>query len=591
MVGARWSAGVGGAVLCALAVTLVATGSGHDQAHRAVVEALIVGVPMAVGLWATRSPPDVRFGAMLFAAGVIWSLTALAYSSQMLPYSIGRTVAWLIFPVLMYLMLAYPNGRLGGVDRRLYAGLALVVAVLFVGSALFVEAYPDHTPWATCGADCPPNAFLILDAEPAVMAGVVEPLRELLAVLLLVGIAGSMVGRWRTATALQRRLIGPVLATSAVSIGILVAYLAVRRINLDAPEVATLGTLWSLCLPAIAAAFLAGLVWRRVTIGEVLESLSAALSDDVDEGRLRAALAAALRDPTLEVLYPDEVPGRWRDSDGRPASRSAALARGQAVTPILDDGAPIAALVHDRALVSDEELLDSVAGVVRAALRHSRLTSRLATSLDQLDDSRKRMARSADVERARIERDLHDGAQQRLIALRINLSLAQEVLTTDPAAASAALDELGADVDLALEELRSLGHGVYPSLLSDRGPADALRRALAESPTPGHLRATGVTRQSKEIESAVYFACREAIQNALKHAPTASGVWVTLRQSDVLRFEVRDDGAGFVPRGINGNGNGGLRNMRDRLETVGGRLTIDSAPGHGTRIGGVVPLP
>src|SRR3954451_13647156 len=152
-IGTRWSIGLLGAGLCAFAVVLVASGSRRDQLDRAIVEALIVGVPIAVGLWATRSPANVRFGALLIATGAIWSLTALASSSQSLPYSIGRTVAWLIFPVLMYLMLAYPDGRLAAPDRRLYAGLALVVAVLFVGSALFVEAYPEHTPWATCAAD------------------------------------------------------------------------------------------------------------------------------------------------------------------------------------------------------------------------------------------------------------------------------------------------------------------------------------------------------------------------------------------------------------------------------------------------------
>ena len=207
---------------------------------------------------------------------------------------------------------------------------------------------------------------------------------------------------------------------------------------------------------------------------------------------------------------------------------------------------------------------------------------------DLLEDSRKRIASAADVERSRIERDLHDGAQQRLIALRIKLSLAEELVGTDPAAGAQVLDELGDEIDLALEELRALGHGLYPSLLSDRGLADALRSALAESPLRGHLQARGVTRHSREIETAVYFACREAIQNAIKHAGGATGLWVTLHESEALRFEVRDDGPGFVPPGDEGNG--GLRNMRDRIETVGGRLTIDSAPGHGTRVRGVVPL-
>jgi signal transduction histidine kinase len=491
--------------------------------------------------------------------------------------------------VLMYLMLAYPEGRLReGLDRRLYGGLVLLVAVLFVGSALFVDAYPANTPWATCGADCPANAFLILDSEPAVMDSVVQPVRELLAVIVLTGIAGTLAVRWRATTPWQQRLIGPLTLMSILSIGILAAYLVVRRIDPDAAAVGTLGRLWSLCLPAIAAAFFVGLLWRRLAIGEILKTLTRALGDELDPGRLRTALAAALRDPTLDVLYPDDVPGSWRDTDGRTTSQSAVIARGQAVTTIDDEGAPIAALAHDPALRDDEELLDAIGSVVRAALRHERLTTRLATSLDLLEDSRKRIASSADAERLRIERDLHDGAQQRLIATRIKLSLAEELIRTDPAAAAQVLGELGDDIELALDELRALGHGLYPSLLSGRGLADALRSALREAPLRGHLEARGVTRHSREIESAVYFSCREAIQNASKHARGATGLWVTLNQNEALRFEVRDDGPGFVPPGDENDG--GLRNMRDRLETVGGRLTIDSAPGHGTRVRGVVPL-
>jgi signal transduction histidine kinase len=586
---ARWCVGVAGAALCGFAVTLVATGSRRDQVDQAVAEALIVGVPIAVGLWASRSPRNVRFGALLIGTGAVWSLTALGESSQSVPYSIGRVAAWLIFPVLMYLMLAYPEGRLRpGLDRRLYGSLVLLVTLLFIGSALFVEAYPAGTPWTTCDTDCPANAFLVLDSEPGVMDSVIRPVRELLAVVVLTGIAGTLAVRWRATTPLQRLLIGPLMAMSIVSIGILAGYLIVRRLEPDSAAIGTLGRLWSLCLPAIAAAFFIGLLWRRLAIGDVLKSLTAALGHDLDAGRLRTALAVALRDPTVDVLYPDDAPGSWRDTDGRSTSRSAVIARGRAVTTIEDEGVPIAALAHDPALREDEDLLEVIGSVVRAALRHERLTTRLETSLDLLEDSRKRIASSADAERSRIERDLHDGAQQRLIAVRIKLSLAEELIGTDPAAGAAVLAELGDDIERALEELRALGHGLYPSLLSGRGLPDALRSVLAEAPLRGHLQTGGVTRHSREIESAVYFACREAIQNASKHAGGATGLWVTLNQNDALRFEVRDDGPGFVPPGDEADG--GLRNMRDRLETVGGRLTIDSAPGHGTRVRGVVPL-
>jgi signal transduction histidine kinase len=147
---------------------------------------------------------------------------------------------------------------------------------------------------------------------------------------------------------------------------------------------------------------------------------------------------------------------------------------------------------------------------------------------------------------------------------------------------------MGDEIDQVLEELRSLAHGVYPSLLSDRGLGDALRSVVATSPLPVELTLHGLGRHSREIETAVYFTGVEAFQNALKHAAGATRLWITVRQSDVLKLEVRDDGAGFVPDGMPDHG--GLRNMRDRLETVGGTLVIDSSPGHGTRIRGSVPI-
>jgi signal transduction histidine kinase len=214
-------------------------------------------------------------------------------------------------------------------------------------------------------------------------------------------------------------------------------------------------------------------------------------------------------------------------------------------------------------------LVAAAAGVFLVRRRYEEL-------LRQLEESRMRIARTADLERSRIERDLHDGAQQRLIGLRIRLSIAEEL--EDP---SSALPELGTEVELALEELRSLAHGVYPSLLSDRGLGDALRALATELPLPVHLAVADIERKAPEVETAVYFACREAAQNALKHG--SHELWITLTEQG---FEVRDDGPGFAPP--TGAFNGGLRNMRDRIEAIGGRLTIDSAPGRGTSVRGVI---
>jgi signal transduction histidine kinase len=558
-------------VLWALAVTFVAVSSGDDDWFiRALVEALVIGLPFAAGLYATSSPRTQRFGVLLIAAGVVWSLSALAESSNSVLYSLGRVSAWLIFPILAYLVLAYPEGRMTpGVDRWVFGAVTAVIAVLYVGSSLFVEAYPTQTPWATCAADCPANAFFVLDAEPAVMADVVAPFREGLGVLLFCGLSYSVFRHWLAATALRRRAVGPVLVTTMTSTALLGAYLIVRRAAPGSQAVDVLGLLWSLTVPGVAAAFLIGIARQRLMVAEVLTRLSAALSA-LDPRRLRDTLAVALDDAGIDVLTPD--------ADGRiPLPQT----NGHAVTWVNGPYGEPALLVHDPSLLDDVHLLAAVRSLVSATLQHEQLTS-------ELEESRKRIARAADIERSRIERDLHDGAQQRLIGLRIKLSLAEELARADPQAGFSAVHDLGSEVELTLEELRSLAHGVYPSLLSDRGLIDALRSAMAESPLPAHVISHGVHRQPPELETAVYFTCLEATQNAIKHAYGATRLWVSLWQDRVLEFEVRDDGAGFEPP--LGDFNGGLRNMRDRIEAVGGELRILSSPGHGTSIRGSVPL-
>ena len=256
------------------------------------------------------------------------------------------------------------------------------------------------------------------------------------------------------------------------------------------------------------------------------------------------------------------------------------------MTAIADGPMPLALLVHDRALRDDEELLHAVQALMLSWLRHAQMRRKLAGSLRQLEDSRTRLVRAADQERSRIERDLHDGAQQRLIMLRIKLSLAEELLETDPAAGRKAVGDLGGEIEHALEEVRAIAHGVYPSVLSDRGLEDALRGSVAGSVLPVHLITHRVSRQPAEIELAIYYVCMEALQNVQKHARGATAVWITVRQDDHLTLEVRDDGAGFVPAPAPG----GLRNMTDRIEAVGGRLVVDSSPGHGTRVLATVPL-
>jgi signal transduction histidine kinase len=562
--------------------------SDRDQVDRAVVEAVIVGVPVAVGFYAIHVARQRRFGLLLIGAGLAWALTALGESPDSLPYSIGRVAAWLIFPMVVYLMLAFPEGRLApGPPRALFGSITGLIIGLYAGSALFVDAYPTNTPWASCDADCPPNAFLVIGHQPAVMTDIVIPVRELLGVLLLGAVTWWLARRLRVASPLQRRAIAPVVVMSLAWLLTLVAYLVTRRAAPHSPGVDTLGRVWSLCIPGIAAAFLVGMLRRRVALGEVLQRLGMTLSRPRDAPELRATLASALNDPDLDVLVPTSTPFGWSDIEGRPTSALEVAQRGQALTVIPLRGPPDLALAHDPGLCDNREVLEAVSALVEAWLEHERLTVGLAVSRSELEDSRERIARVADAERSRIERDLHDGAQQRLIMLRIKLSLAEELLETDASGGAQAVHELGTHIDLAVEDLRALAHGVYPSLLSDRGIVDALRGVAMDSRLPVHLEASGVTRHPLEIETAVYFVCVEAMQNVYKHADGATGVWISLREDGRLRVEIIDDGPGFAAPS---EPTGGLRNMRDRVEAVGGELIVDAAPGRGTRIAFSVPI-
>jgi signal transduction histidine kinase len=195
---------------------------------------------------------------------------------------------------------------------------------------------------------------------------------------------------------------------------------------------------------------------------------------------------------------------------------------------------------------------------------------------------------TADEERRKIERNLHDGAQQHLVALAVNLRLTRDILTDDPSAAAEMLDELANSVKDTIQELRDLAHGIYPPLLMDSGLPEALRAAAGRSPLDVSVEAEGVGRYGTEIEAAIYFCCLEALQNAGKHAPGAHVQVKVHEEAGGLLFEVTDDGPGFdVATATQGHG---FVNMSDRLGAIGGSVRWESTPGQGTSISGAVPI-
>jgi signal transduction histidine kinase len=272
------------------------------------------------------------------------------------------------------------------------------------------------------------------------------------------------------------------------------------------------------------------------------------------------------------------------------------------VAPISHAGELLGLIVVERPsradafTAEDDRVLTELARQAGLAFHNASLDSALQATLDalrrqadELRESRARIVASGDAERRRVERDLHDGAQQHLVALAISLRLARDIVADDPAGAGEMLNQMADDVQLTIKELRELAHGIYPPLLADNGLGDALRAAASRHPLTVRVEvADDVGRYSAEVEAAIYFSCLEALQNAAKHA---GGAAVDLRlwtESGGLLFSVADDGPGFDPAAARGGH--GFVNMADRLGAIGGTIRWDSRPGHGAKISGSVPL-
>ncbi len=271
------------------------------------------------------------------------------------------------------------------------------------------------------------------------------------------------------------------------------------------------------------------------------------------------------------------------------------------VAPVSHAGDLLGLVVVERSKMAsafsedDDRVLTDLARQVGLALHNSQLDTALQTTLDEvrkqadaLRESRARIVASGDAERRRVERNLHDGAQQHLVALAVNLRLAKDIIVDDQEAGMEMLDQLAGEVQETIQELRELAHGIYPPLLVDSGLVEALRAAANRNPLPVDIVADGIARYPSETEAAVYFCCLEALQNAAKHAPDARVEVRLWEESGGLLFTVSDDGPGFDPDTAQ-RGHGYV-NMADRLGAIGGTVRWDSELGKGSQVRGSVPL-
>jgi signal transduction histidine kinase len=296
-------------------------------------------------------------------------------------------------------------------------------------------------------------------------------------------------------------------------------------------------------------------------------------------GRLRDALARALHDPSLSLAYWLPERRHYFDVEGRPVELP--QDKGPKMATIVErEGRPVAALIHDAALRDEQQLVDAVGAAAGLALENERLQADLRARLDELRASRARIVDAADAERRRLERNLHDGTQQRLVSISMALGLAESKLSAEPDAARGILEEARQALGTALQELREFSQGIHPGVLTERGLGPALQELVYLAPMSIELAVPSDERLPEPVEAAAYYVVAEALANAAKYA-SADVVSVSVeRRNGSAVIKVADDGVG----GADPTKGSGLRGLSDRVEALGGTLAIESSRGSGTRL-------
>ncbi len=561
------------AVLAAIAVAVAAANPHVTGTWPVVAGAASIVVAFAVGIEVLRRFPERRLGWLLVAVGVAYFVRSLAAADSAVVYSLARAFGQFGEVLLLWVMLAFPTGRLGTPGPRsiVIAGAASIV-LLWWPVVLLSDEIPAAGPLVPCGSACPENAVRVADSAQA--ADVFEAAFRACGAALLIVVAVVLARRLGRATPIMRRMLAPVLTASVARTLAVAAFLVLGAVAWV--RGALVLTYWAVLL-SIVVGLLRGRAYDAAALARLVQGLRSRPSAE----RLKAVMAGALGDPGLDIAYWLPEAATYATADGVPVRDPFPPPRAALTRIGGADGRPVAALVHDPALLDHPELLDAVGASTAIALETNQLEAEVAAA-------RGGLISAVDSERRRIERDLHDGAQQRLIALRMKLSVTARVLDRDTARARALLDELGGDVDAALDEVRALAHGTAPPVLAERGLPDALTAAVRTAPIPVGVDAAGIERYPAAVEAAVYFCCLEGVQNAAKHAGAGASVRIALREEGAaLRFTVTDDGPGFDAARVTPGA--GLANIEARVAELGGAVTVRSVAGAGTELTGSVP--
>jgi signal transduction histidine kinase len=529
---------------------------------------------LAAGIAAWVRWPTSRLGLLFTIAGYLYMVPyILTNMANPVAFTIGNATQGIYGAALAHLGLAWPTGRLrSGFER----GVVIAEYVTSVGLSLAWAMFWNPA-FSGCNLGCPGNVLLIGGGSRPDW-DTVGTVRGAVGLVLTAIVVALIVRHWRSARGWSRRAMVP-LVWIAFAIGV-EQVVDGELLGLSLSGLVSFGLL-PLVLVAGPALFVVSTVRAR-TAGGALGTAIVDLEPRASPGRLRDALARALGDSTLQLAFRQPDGAGYLDTEGQDVDADRPDP-GRAVVPVADpDGA---VLVYDAGLELEPQLIRLTAAAASMALEHVRLQAEVQAQLEQVRASRARIVEAGDAERRRLERDLHDGAQQRLVTLSLALAMARD-RAADPELGSL-IESASKEAREALTELRELARGIHPAVLTETGLAGAVQALAERSPVPTTIVAVPEGRFPAAIEATAYFVVCEALANVAKHA-MAGGAEVAIRaQPGRLVVQVSDDGAG----GARPEKGSGLRGLTDRVAAAGGVLRIDSPPGSGTRLEADIPCP
>ena len=519
------------------------------------------------GLYAWGRRPENRLGPLMTAVGCVYLLGQIliqSNSSSLFTAGIWLADAWVV--VFVCFLLAFPLGRLNpGFDLFVIGLFALMAFPLELAWLLFFE---------TGGS--PENALVVW--PNAEVAGNIDSAQRALVMVASVVLAVTLTRRWILASPPLRRALVPILVGS---VGILLSSVLVAFDKFQI-EFETARWLVLVAFVAVPLVVLGGILRARLARLTVAD-LFVELQEEPSPDELRDALAHALGDPSLALAYWLPEFQSWSDFQGRPVDLPREDSE-RATTMIDRNGEHIAALIHDPVLSAEPELLEAVSAAAGIAIENGRLHVELRARLEELRGSRSRVIEAGQKERQRLERNLHDGAQQRLIALSLELSLLEQELGDDDGAGKR-LARAREEIATSLGELREVALGIHPAVVSGHGLAVALEQLTARAPVPVRLSVAVDERLPEPIEVAAYYLVSESLANVAKHAGASCATVDVSRTNGQVVVDVVDDGVG----GADPERGSGLRGLADRVEALGGRLRVWSPSGGGTRVKAEIP--